>query len=229
MARLDGIVLADHQLARRLPPDPRPHAVVRNFLDETEWSEVTHRGRSVDLRCVYVGDITLARGALRMCDAIEACRQAGLSATLDLVGPCPPSLRARIEAHPAVGWITLHGRLGREAVAARLARSDVGFGFFEPTPAYREGLPVKLFEYLASGLTVAGTAMPRIRAEARLAEGLFLVDWTAPPAELVTAIRAAHAVDDDTRRTLSNLVLRHYNWTGEAQKLIGLYETLLAP
>lgn len=229
LAQVDGIVLADTQLERRLSAGTPPAAVVRNYLDLSEWAQAAWSPAADAVRCIYVGDITAVRGLMQMCDAIAACRAAGLQATLDLIGPCPPSLQAQVRAHPAAAHIRVHGRQDRAAVAAFLAQSDIGFGFFAPTPAYREGLPVKLFEYLASGLPVVGTALPRLQAETALAEGLFLVDWPVAPADAVSAIRAAHALDAQTRRALRDKVRADYNWDSEADALIRLYTAVFDP
>lgn len=224
---VDGIVLADRQLASRLPVQAAPHVIVRNFIHTAEWPDVTPAACHDPLRCIYVGDITEARGALRMCDAIAACRDAGVAATLDLVGPCRSDLQAKIRTHGAADHVVLHGRLDRPAVVTLMAQSDIGFGLFEPTPAYREGLPVKLFEYMISGLPVVATNLPRMGGETALTPGMALVEWDAPAGELAAAVVAARSICVETRKQMQDQVRQHYNWAAEAQALQALYQRLL--
>ncbi|MEM7470537.1 MAG: glycosyltransferase [Pseudomonadota bacterium] len=222
-ALADGVVVADEQL---LPRFGGAH-VVRNFLVASEWPISPVRPRASHLRCIYVGDITRARGALRMCDAVRAGREHGLPLHLDFVGPVAPSLRTDLEAHPARPHITVHGALSRVDVATRMAKADVALCLPEPLPAYRSSLPVKLLEYFAMGLPVVATDTPRLRAEGRLAKGLKLVPWEAPAPQLVAAIQSAQNLADQARADLRATVMRDFNWSQEQAVLLGLYSEVL--
>src|SRR5260370_705736 len=75
----------------------------------------------------------------------------------------PPALRDELER--SAGWprVRYLGRVDHGRVAEVLARAKVGIIPLHPHPAYRDALPVKLFEYLAAGLAVISIDVPRWR------------------------------------------------------------------
>jgi len=104
-----GFVFADEHLSARF--QGCHGVVVRNYLEVTEWSQdKAPQPAEPVTQCIYVGDITIARGVFRMCDAAFA---AAGDIHLHLVGPIPADLRAKVDAHSAKAWITLHGRKTR--------------------------------------------------------------------------------------------------------------------
>ncbi|MCY4180615.1 MAG: glycosyltransferase family 4 protein [Litoreibacter sp.] len=222
--RADGIVVADRQLQARFPGA----SVLRNFLVTEEWPDVGPRPKDRAIRCIYVGDITRARGVFRMCDAVEAGRAHGVALTLDLVGPITPILRAELEHHPARPHVTFHGPLSRRDVASHLAGAHVALCLPEPLPAYRTSLPVKLLEYLAMKLPVVVTDTARLRQEVSLAPGLMRVPWSAQPALLAGAIREAKKLPMQDRVYLRNHVLQKFSWAEEEKQLLALYSKVLA-
>ncbi len=217
---VDGFVLADTHLAARF--HGCHSVVVRNYLEAEEWTvSPKPRPDGNPIQCIYVGDITAARGVFRMCDAAYA---AAGQIHLNLVGPIPDTLRAKVEEHPASPWITLYGRRNRMEVAGLLNKADVALCLPKPTPAYVDALPVKILEYLYNQLPVVATQLPRLERETFLREGLFLVPWTAPSSAVADAVfEAANSPQPD----LSGVVHEHYNWKNEAAKLVKFYTSLL--
>lgn len=222
--RANGVVVADRQLLARFPGA----SVVRNYLVLEEWPDPAPRPSKTAIRCIYVGDVTRARGVFRMCDAMEAARSHGVAVELDLIGPVDQTLMPEIERHPAFASITVHGLLSRAEVAAQLARADVALCLPKPFPAYQSALPVKLLEYHAMKLPVVVTDTPRMRQETGLAPGLIRVPWTAPPALVAASIRTASALSTQRRRQLREHVLTHYAWGGEKEALFALYDRVFA-
>jgi glycosyltransferase involved in cell wall biosynthesis len=89
----------------------------------------------------------------------------------------------------------------------------VGLLLLEPTPAFREAMPSKLYEYLACGLPVVATPLPRVAdLLATTGAGVVVDDasgvtailrrWLLQPEELGTlraaALEAASAFPDET-------------------------------
>lgn len=224
---LDGIVLADTQLTRRFPIERS--VVVRNYLDMREWKApfLSERDHVQPLKCIYVGDISEPRGLTRMCDAIQEATASGLNASLELIGHVSQTQKEAIANHPAAPHIVVHGWGTRSEVASKLARSNIAFCLLEPNPAYREALPVKVLEYIASGLSVVATDLPRLRQESLLEDAIQFVPWDAPSGTLANAISKAGAADKEQRQRMQAIVNKHYNWLSEAGRLIKLYERLL--
>ena len=115
-----------------------------------------------DPRALYVGDVRTSRGLFAMLTALRLAP----SWRLDVVGPVAPSDRVELDAllaaHPDLAArVTFHGRKPpREAW--RLARGAwVGLLLLHDTPAFRDALPSKVGEYLACGLPVVTTDLPR--------------------------------------------------------------------
>ncbi len=126
---------ANHFFPTRKPPGERPAAV-------------------------YVGDITVRRGALTMVDLLALVPDLHL----ELIGPITDGLRAELEgiAHRKNTADRLHitGRLPYWEAWQRAAGATAGLSLLQDTPAYRSALPTKVWEYMAIGLPVVATALP---------------------------------------------------------------------
>jgi len=177
--RADLLVVADQQVMADAPD----RIVLRNLPDRTMLPVPTERDEVP--RALYVGDLRRSRGLFAMLDAVE--QSPGW--ILDLVGPIAAVDRAAAEARMAAtglrGRVRDHGRLPPRQ-AWELARGAwVGLLLLEDTPAFRGAVPSKLYEYLACGLAVLTTDLPR-------------------SADLVTTTGAGIVVDgvDDAAATL---------------------------
>jgi glycosyltransferase involved in cell wall biosynthesis len=154
-ARADLTVVADAHLPprrakRRLVVENLPD---RGLLDPGPPDE--------EPRAVYIGDLRTSRGLFDMVDAVAGAP----GWTLDLIGPLAAAdsaaLHARIEEPDVAGRIRLHGRLPPERAWKIAKGAWAGLVFLRATPAFREAMPTKLYEYLASGLPVVSTRLPR--------------------------------------------------------------------
>jgi glycosyltransferase involved in cell wall biosynthesis len=144
---------------------------------------------------VYVGDLRVSRGLFDMVEAVASAPEW----SLDLVGPVAQADRDRLEARIAepdlAGRVRLHGRQP-PADAWRIAQGAwASLAMLQPTPAFIEAMPSKIYEYLASGLPVLSTRLPRQTRVIEESGGGALVDsvaeasetlrrWSADPGEL---------------------------------------------
>jgi glycosyltransferase involved in cell wall biosynthesis len=134
-------------------------------------------------RVVYVGDLRVSRGLFDMVETIAAAP--GWS--LDLIGPVAGADRDELErriSEPDVdGRIRLHGRQP-PAEAWRIAEGAwASLALLQPTPAFIEAMPSKIYEYLASGLPVVSTRLPRQTRIIEESGGGVLIDTVAEAAE----------------------------------------------
>lgn len=157
--RADLTVVADDHVPPA-PADTRRRLVVRNLPDlsmlpavggppETGW------------HALYVGDLRGSRGLDDMLRAVAAAPDWHL----DLVGPVTPAERDRVEAlvgRELDGRLSWHGRLPPRQAWELAAGARVGLALLHDTPAFRDSVPTKVYEYLACGLAVLATPLPRV-------------------------------------------------------------------
>lgn len=153
--RADLLVVADvHLLA-----DAPGRVVLRNLPDLSMLPAPSER--DAEPRALYVGDLRRSRGLLAMLETVAGAP--GWS--LDLVGPIAAADRAEAEARMAApdlqGRVRWHDRLPPRQAWERAAGAWVGLLLLEDTPAFRDAVPSKLYEYLACGLAVVATDLPR--------------------------------------------------------------------
>jgi glycosyltransferase involved in cell wall biosynthesis len=169
------VVADDH-----LPPlKARKRVVVRNLPDFSFLPEPSEPTQDAP-RAIYIGDVRRTRGLQAMLAAVEGT----YTWELDVVGPVlNPADQAWLENWKATtgeqvrNRIRFHGRLDPQKAWALAEGAWVGIVLLEDTPAFRDAVPSKLYEYLACGLAVVATPLPRM-------------------AELIAESGAGHVVPD---------------------------------
>jgi len=149
------VVADDH-----VPPEGARHRlVVRNLPDLGHLPKPSAREPAP--RAVYIGDVRSSRGLRTMLEGLEGAP----AWTLDVVGPLAPADAAWLEAwygrSTSAGRVRFHGRLAPEAAWAYATGAWAGLMLLDDTPAFARAVPSKLYEYLACGLAVVTTPLPR--------------------------------------------------------------------
>ena len=166
------------------------------------------------------------RGARELVDAM-----AHVDAELHLAGAIsPPALRGELER--SAGWprVRYLGRVQHDRVPDLLAHVKVGVIPLHPVRNYVDAYPVKLFEYMAAGLPVIATDVPRWRAILEAHDCGVSVPHGSPRL-LGEAI--ARLLDDDGRARAMGARARRaaeerYSWETQAAVLVELYDELSA-
>ena len=159
--------------AKILPADTPPAKVI-----EVEWGADTDRFRpdaSGTLRfqrpagtlAVFAGAFRSWHGAVHLVRAVRQLRQSGrtdISAVFIGNGPELPKVRTEAEGVPG---IVFTGALPHDDMPAQLAAADIGVAPFDTAAHQPLSLgfywsPLKIFEYMASGLPVVAPAVDRI-------------------------------------------------------------------
>lgn len=161
-----------------------PACVDRRKVLETEWGADTERfhpgargplafGRNAeDVVAVFAGAFRSWHGAHRLVEAIRILRARGEHhLTAILIGEGPELARVK-EAAAGIAGITFTGSLAHERVAAQLAAADIGVAPFDVSAHAPLSLafywsPLKVFEYMASGLPVVAPRIDRLQAIVR--------------------------------------------------------------
>lgn len=162
VARADLTVTADDHV----PPGPeraRSRLVVRNEPDLSMLPTAVGDADG-ELRALYVGDLRRSRGLVTMVEAVALARDWHL----DLVGPMSKAdaawLAERVSAPDLAGRVVWHGRQPPEQAWCHATAAQVGLCLLQDTPAFRAAVPSKVYEYLACGLALVATPLPRVAA-----------------------------------------------------------------
>jgi len=158
----DLVVVADDHVP---PHDASHRLVVRNLPTVAMLPEPTERAGTP--RALYIGDVRSSRGLWSMVEAITEAPDW----QLDVVGQVAPAeedrLRSALASRRLDERIRLHGRKPPREAWQLASGAWCGLALLEDTPAFREALPSKLHEYLACGLAVVVTDLPRPAALVR--------------------------------------------------------------
>lgn len=156
-----------------------PDFVPRERIAELEWGADTDRfapgatgpvpftKRPGKVLAVFAGAFRAWHGAIGLVRAIRDLRADGrLDLDAVLIGDGPELALAKAEAAGLDG-ITFTGAVPHDAMPACLAAADIGVAPFDTTahPPLQLAFywsPLKVFEYMASGLPVVAPAIPRL-------------------------------------------------------------------
>jgi glycosyltransferase involved in cell wall biosynthesis len=224
IARIDGVVAVNEEILARLRRHQVHGVVVTNYPRLEEIVPAPSWAQRERAAC-YVGAITRVRGAMELVDAM-----ARTDAELYMAGLLsPPSLLAELGRSP--GWRGVHylGNLDRPSIAQVLARVKVGVIPLHPIANYVDAYPVKLFEYMAAGIPVVATDVPRWRA---LLERHDCGVCVPPGSAERLAAAVVGLLDDDERAQAMGergrrAAVERYSWETQAGALLRFYEELL--
>ncbi len=172
----------------------------------------------------YIGGIEKVRGIHEMVDALAFC-----DAKLALAGKfSSAALEAEVKQKATWNQVDFVGFLDRQAVQALLKKSMVGLVTLHPIINYIDALPVKMFEYMASGIPVIASHFPLWKNIIEEVSCGICVDPMNPKA-IAEAMKKYIEHPDLARQHGANgkkAILEKYNWTIEEKKLINIYNQL---
>lgn len=133
------------------PSGARPESFWE-YREKRRWPEP---GDPVHL--IYVGVLARERQLMQLCSAVQKANLSAMNFRLTLVGDGTERkslerFSGRTEEH-----IRVIGRVPHEQIPRLLAQAHVGVLPFPDRDEFRVSSPIKLFEYLASGLAILAT------------------------------------------------------------------------
>lgn len=171
----------------------------------------------------YIGTLYETRGIEQIVQAIE-----NVDAKLIIAGKFyDKEFEKRVKR--LKGWqkVDYRGFVQKEQVLDILQNSLAGIVTLHPTPSYIEAYPVKMFEYLASGIGVIASDFTLYRK--LLGDfGLFVNPLDSD--EISKAMNyLIHNKEVLKKRVeeAKNFAKDHYNWNNEEKKLLMIYEKVL--
>lgn len=223
--RLDAVVAATPRIRDRFLKVNLLTTAVKNFPLLEEFLAVPLE-KSVSRRICYVGALTRERGIIDLLDALVMLGDVRLSA-------CGPFQSAAFESelrrHPGWAFVDYLGIVGRQEVARVMGEAQIGLVTLLPTPNQVEALPVKMFEYMASGTPFLASDFPLWRAIADESQGGRCVDPANP--KLIAEALTEMLFDRERLKAWGAAgraaAIGRYNWQSESAHLIELYERIL--
>ena len=222
---LDAVVTPTPFLQDRFKSLHGDVVLLRNFPRLSEL-QITSRWEDREKVLCYIGEISENRGIYEM---VRASGRTGMP--LELGGRFrPPSLVETVKKMPEWEYVRYHGYIERRKVVELLGKSRIGLILFANTRDYREGYPVKMFEYMAAGMPFVASDFPAWRT---LLEGVECCCFVPVENEeeihrqlsrLTKDDKKAKAMGEQGRRA----VVERFNWEKEEKKLLSLYQRLSA-
>jgi len=221
--RFDGVVTATPFINKRFLGLGARAVNVNNYPLISELCPTENQWKQKEKAVCYVGGIAGIRGAFEMVRAIGK-----IGYRLFLGGEVESNIEKKLKEMP--GWKNVEtlGFLDRNAVKCILSRSMGGLVVLHPSINYRDGLPVKMFEYMSAGIPVIASNFPLWKEIVEGTECGICVD-PLNPEEIAGAIRwiIEHPIEaQEMGENGRQAVLDKYNWEQESQKLLMLYEEL---
>jgi len=215
------LILAEHAYQERFAV---PHTVVPNTVrvpDEVEPSG--------DCEVVYVGSLTLVRGAL---DLIEVGRQLRTrtdgAVRLRLIGPADEPTTIALESAVKAGDLLWDGRLPSELAMKALGGALAGLSLLHDTPNYRASLPTKVVEYMAHGVPVVTTPLPLAKALVERAGCGFVVPYATPSVAVDAVLQLRD--DPDLRGSMAAAgratAVDEFDWTVQSAAFLAELERI---
>lgn len=225
-SRLDAVIAATPYIRDKFLKINPQTVDVNNFPILGELASSPDIGEERFTVC-YVGSIGSIRGIREMVQAMEYVRS---DIRLDLAGSfAVPELGNEVRQYK--GWQRVNelGHIDRIGVREVMSRSLMGLVTLHPVINYIDALPVKMFEYMSSGIPVIASNFPLWREIVEGNDCGLCVDPLSPR-DIAMAIDTLAENPKRVREMGLNgqrAVHAYYNWTVEEKKLLQLYEKLI--
>lgn len=200
---------------------------INNYCILDEYDFVSSQNIEKLRYVCYVGNISVARGIFEMIHSLQFVKN---EVRLLLAGKFNDA-NDKAKAITTKGWAHVDelGWLNRKEIALVLKRSIAGFLLFHPAPNHVHSKPIKLFEYMSSGIPVIASNFQLWKS---IIEGNDCGICVNPlePKTIARAIDFLLNNPDRAKLMGANgrmAVTKLYNWSNEERKLIRLYNDLL--
>lgn len=225
--RIDAVVAATPFIRDKFLKVNSTTVDINNFPKIEEFIKIDTANFSQRESCCYIGGITKVRGIYEIVDAMS---QSEANGRLLLAGNFLEK-QVQNDVVKLEGWNNVDdlGWLSREDIQTVLGRSFAGLVTLHPIENYKDALPVKMFEYMASGI-------PVIASNIKLWEDIIVGEECG----LCVDPYSSNEISDAMNYLAKNLevakdmgargreaVLKKYNWQIEESKLLQLYSKLI--
>lgn len=219
------VVCATSHIAERFSQAQPRTIVVNNFPMQSEFPDEKVGCQVLSSFC-YIGGFTEERG---LADVIKSLEYLDSEIDLVLAGEFQgDGFERRVKKLSSWSRVKNKGWAGRGEVRDIMKSSFAGIVTLHPTSTYIVSLPVKMFEYMASGIPVIASDFELWRDIVQDNNCGLLVDPCSPE-HIASAVKYLYANPDEARVMGKNGRLafeEKYSWESEEKKLISLYASL---
>jgi glycosyltransferase involved in cell wall biosynthesis len=181
---------------------------------------------------IYSGRLSIDRGILIYSAILRKLLEVGIPTRLKLAGTFTPENEQEIffeNAKDVKDFIDYLGWTPYEKISENYHSADIGLAILLPEPRYVAATPVKLFEYMASGLPVIASNFPAISHIVNDANCGLLVE---PMADITSTVKNIKTWYEN--KTIPKIlgengrqaIISKYNWENQIASLIDFYNTL---
>ncbi|KAA8976812.1 glycosyltransferase [Halospina sp. K52047b] len=220
---LDGVVAAAPSIVRRFPESKV--TLVRNYPRVEKIQKASAAPAPEFPMAIYAGTLSEARGVLDMVRAVGTLEG---TVRLWLAGQWhDESFQRRCEAEEGWRFTEYLGRVPAETVYGLMKSATVGLHCPRVSPNHSDGLAVKVFEYMASGLPFVSTDEPAKRANFA---GTALFSQGGDPNSIAEQIRKLvedPALGAELGAQGLARIAEGASWEGEGERLVAFYRNIL--
>jgi len=224
--KFDAIITATPYIRNRFlkinknTMDINNYPIIEELKNEINWDLKKNE-------ICYIGGIGEIRGIKEIVRSMEYVKN---DIRLNLGGRFSEK-KVEIEVKKYKGWSSVNelGFLDRSKVKDILSKSKAGLVTLHPVTNYIDALPVKMFEYMISGIPVIASDFPLLR-EIIGENNCGLCVNPLDPKDIANAIDYIINNPLEAEQMAENgqkAVIEKYNWRLEEKKLINLYERLV--
>ena len=222
--RFDYIITATSHIRDKFAKINQNCMDINNYpkLEEFEFDS---KPKQKENAVCYIGSIAEVRGIKEIVHAMEFVGDIKLLLAGDFR---EKDVESEVKTYNGWGKVEELGFLGRVGVADVVNRSKAGLVTLHPIVNYQDALPVKMFEYMASGLPVIASNISLWQGIIDDAKCGLCVDPMNPKA-IADAIEyiMTHPVEAKIMgENGKKAVIEKYNWGIEEKKLFSIYERL---
>ena len=232
-----ALLAVSEQLAnylKRFPVEPGRVHVVPNGVDfyrfRPDAPAAMTNGSGV-FTVGFVGSLKPWHDLDTLVDAVSVLRRSGIPVRLIVVGdgPARPSLEARLATHELHDCVTLVGPVDSDEIPHWLASFDAAVAPYPLIDPFYFS-PIKVFEYMASGLPVVASRLGQLAELIQDGVNGMLV----PPGDAAALAEALTclAADPKLRATLGqagrDYVRRHHTWDRIAARILDVASAVSA-
>lgn len=181
-----------------------------------------------DSRVVYVGHISPARGAAEMVEIARRLRPYGIR--LDLIGPADAAVRPMLRDAQRAGLLDWYGYVPNNHALRMAEGALAGLSLLHDVPNYRASTPTKVIEYMARGIPVITTPLPRAASLVGRVDCGAIVPFGEPGAVADAVVRCVLRLREDAERRAAMgargymEARTHYHWPAVAGEFVALLE-----